>query len=673
MRLKIDKFILSGVIITSFCLGFFVTPALAQAQTERLNPKIANYFLKWSITPAEATELAKWDVLILDMETQVKSPGEIARIRQLNPHITILAYITPQEILDNAASSWSSLRRSLVVGIHPEWELKNTSGEWIVFWPGTHMLNISTLCPSVDGYKFNHYLAHFVATNVLGSGVWDGVFYDNAWDSVTWVTKSSLDLDVDGKNDADVNGAWRDGLKYLFNETRRASPRDKIVLIGNHPNATFRNELNGMMLENFGNQLSWADSMRLYEKNHTGTQSPRLNIINRNTANRDRQDDYKSMRFGLTSALLEDGYYSFDRGSNSHNELWWYDEYDVNMGKAVGQAYPVSGVVEDFKNDVWRRDFSEGTALVNATDKPTKIDLGEDYEKISGHQDKTVNDGAIVSEVELSSNDGIILMKTNQTTREILYRNGDFLRFFNARGERSRNGYFAYDENLPAGSKLYTGDLDGDSKNERIIVTGARMEILDSQNRYWFQDFPFGADYKGELYVAVGNVNSQSKKDILVSGSTGGKVTLYNYFGGIIKKDFYPLGTSYRGGFQVAAGNVDGGDTGEAVLGLTAGKPAEVLVYDSTLTTVLKRFFPFDKKYTGGVAVAAANVFGDQQKEIVVGRVDKSRLLIRIFDRAGKKLGEFSTPLGFGGARFSITAVDINFDGKDEIAVVGSG
>ena len=34
------------------------------------SPKIANMFFRWDITEAEAKQLARWDILIVDMEVQ---------------------------------------------------------------------------------------------------------------------------------------------------------------------------------------------------------------------------------------------------------------------------------------------------------------------------------------------------------------------------------------------------------------------------------------------------------------------------------------------------------------------------------------------------------------------------------------------------------------------------
>ena len=50
------------------------------------------------------------------------------------------------------------------------------------------------------------------------------------------------------------------------------------------------------------------------------------------------------------------GYFSFDYGDKNHGQLWWYDEYDVNLGKPLFPAYNIQDKTNDkFKPGLWRR------------------------------------------------------------------------------------------------------------------------------------------------------------------------------------------------------------------------------------------------------------------------------------------------------------------------------
>src|SRR3989338_499275 len=79
---------------------FLLFPSLVLAKPTPSHPfpRIANYYLHSQLSESVARELARWDLIILDMEIQVNSPHLLKKIRELNPKIVILAYITSQEI-----------------------------------------------------------------------------------------------------------------------------------------------------------------------------------------------------------------------------------------------------------------------------------------------------------------------------------------------------------------------------------------------------------------------------------------------------------------------------------------------------------------------------------------------------------------------------------------------
>src|SRR4030042_3053566 len=60
-------------------------------------PKLANYFLKSPINSNEVEQLAQWDVVILGMQVQDTNPEIFARLRELNPEIKIIAYLSAME------------------------------------------------------------------------------------------------------------------------------------------------------------------------------------------------------------------------------------------------------------------------------------------------------------------------------------------------------------------------------------------------------------------------------------------------------------------------------------------------------------------------------------------------------------------------------------------------
>jgi len=130
------------------------------------------------------------------------------------------------------------------------------------------------------------------------------------------------------------------------------------------------------MIENFPSphltDNNWTDIIKYYLNDlPLKIKSPQIVIVNANTDNRGVMSSYQEMRFGLTSTLLGDGYYSFDSGDQSHAQTWWYDEYDTDLGAPVGGAISLAGY-DNFKSDVWKREYENGLAVVNTTSKITK-------------------------------------------------------------------------------------------------------------------------------------------------------------------------------------------------------------------------------------------------------------------------------------------------------------
>jgi hypothetical protein len=636
----------------------------------RTSPRRANYFLWWDIPSSKIADLARYDLLVLDMETQITSPAALKKIKELNPDIILLAYITPQEIKADAASGSGVMRRKLAAGIDQQWYITDLAQQKKSFWPGTWMLNVADNAPQINGVRFNQYLAQFVSKEILATGLWSGVFYDNAWREVQWVVGPDADLDKDGQKDSDIDAHWQEGMRALFRETRRLAGNPYYV-VGNAPNDAYKNDLNGIMLESFP-ASGWKETMRIYASTAQGGPLPRFMIINANTANKGTQmSNLKKFRFGLASTLMVDGYYSFDYGDQNHGQTWWYDEYDVELGKAISPPLSLNNKAQ-FEEDVWRREYENGIAIVNPTGQAQDVDLGGEYEKLSGTQDKTTNNGAIVSQVNLPSKDGLIMLRTFQTLKNLVFGNGNFVRFFNAAGNRARNGLFIYEDDIAGGASIYYGDVDADGLEEKIVANGPKLQIFNNAGQIWFEGFPFG-NYKGDLRIAIGTLAGSKTKSIIVTQASGGQAIIYNYHGGVIKENIFPLGKNYKGGLSVAVledKNTNPDKNGQIVVGRAGGSRPEVIIYNNTLSKVTKRFFVDTVRLKGELSVAASDLNGDKVKEIIVAYDSGRFKQVKIYQPSGKLISQFKTSISFVNGHVSVGAVDVDFDGKDEIVLM---
>lgn len=377
-------------------------------------PRLANLYWRNPITPDVAKELAKWDLLVLDMTAQYYSADAIKEIRKINPQIIILAYTTATEMpigrLDAVEPGGAGLWHDLASEDDNKWHLKNYQGKEIVFWPGNVMMNLGL--KNSDGQTYSDYLINFYNDKILSSGLWDGLFFDTAWKNISWLDKN-IDIDGDGKKDSEnkINAGWQN-----YNSAFYAGLRKKIgssYLIIANGDGDYGAYANGRMLESFPEiwEGGWIGSMKNYQINAGIGYKPRFNIINSDSDNTGKQNDFRAMRYGLTSALLFDGYYSFDYGTNLREQLWWYDEYDADLGQPIGPAKNFITGSKIISEGIWQREFENGIVLVNSIPKAKTIKLDEFYRKLNGSQDQQVNDGSRVQVVTIPANDGLILLR----------------------------------------------------------------------------------------------------------------------------------------------------------------------------------------------------------------------------------------------------------------------
>jgi hypothetical protein len=84
-----------------------------------------------------------------------------------------------------------------------------------------------------------------------------------------------------------------------------------------------------------------------------------------------------------------------------------------NVGSSAGTVWLDGTSLQRGDSNLWRRDFSNGTVLLNATNAPVTVNLGSGYRRIQGTQDRVTNSGAAVSSVTVPAQDAVLLVKTS--------------------------------------------------------------------------------------------------------------------------------------------------------------------------------------------------------------------------------------------------------------------
>jgi len=638
-------------------------------------PRTVNLYWKTPITLEEAPILAKWDVLVLDMKAQVDSFEAIKKIRELNPAIIILAYTSTNEVPSQRLSimepSGTGLWHDLIAGISPEWYLKTYQGKNISFWPGN--LSMNQYVSDQAGNFYNDYLVNFYTNKVLAANLWDGLLFDNIWNSAAWVNPD-MDIDGDGERDSEykINQLWQAGNRNFFKKLREQL-KDQYLILGNGEGA-YSEYTNGRMFESFPEfwEGGWVGSMERYFLTNSAGYQPRINIINADADNTENYLNSSRMRYGLSSALMYDGYYSFDYGPLKRENFWWYDEFDVDLGQP--KSTPVNWLAKSngqLKAGVWQRDFESGLVIVNSTDQKQTINFNREYEKIKSHQNQDVNNGGKINSLTLMPADGTLLLRPIEEIKEAVFTNGSFVRIFNNNGENIRAGFFAYNSKFRGGLKIAKLDIDAGGRPETIIADNSRIRIFSSYGFEKTEFAPYGDKYNSGLAIDFADLNHDGQLEIITGSANGGsnEIRIFDNNGELLnswfayKKDWKNLGV------HVAAGDINGDGEIEIIAGAGIGGGPHVKIFDKGGKILISEFFADDKNLRGGIYLAAGDINGDQIDEIITGAGQGSQPQIKVFNWQGALISQW-LPYNSGRNGLEVAAADFNNDGVDEIVAL---
>jgi outer membrane biosynthesis protein TonB len=293
-------------------------------------------------------------------------------------------------------------------------------------WPGAITFDLTPNCPKRD---VGHGLETWADWNarrgatIVQSADWDGILIDCLEGNLSWMVATGDVRSIDPLRTntpvtdkyAAFDSAWAVGATAYGNGLKAAIGDHLVIGNGNMRNYN----LNGNIFEGFPRADTALSTWNLvfrgpysyprasYPEWMSGVTGQNLTLVQAYGAS----TDYKLMRYSLTSALMDNGYYSYAVSSSWHaaGGLDWFDEYD-NAGAGRGYLGQPTGVMTKAGN-AWRRDYEGGIALVNPSDAAVTVQLGGTFRKIKGTQDPTVNDGTTVTAVTIPSHDGIVVLR----------------------------------------------------------------------------------------------------------------------------------------------------------------------------------------------------------------------------------------------------------------------
>lgn len=408
--------------------GLFAT-AEAQTFTAPPFPRLASLWTGNQVYQNAATQqaLAHGTIAVINVWPGWQSSSGmsvqqvITNIKAINPNTLVFNYMINSEIAQEPANPSASVWGPVYKKIDAmNWWLyvNGTSGTHAFSWPGTWGVN-NTLFTPTDSNGDN-WVTWFdkwtVSTFSAPTPALDGFYEDN----VTWLPLVNADWNRDGTTDLTTNPQaqqWvRQGDALHFDTMHKLMPGK--FQLGNISNwgdpssvlTEFQGKVDGGFMEGLlGRTWSpevwggWSTMMKYYRRSMANLSGPQLGMFSAVGS----PTDYQGFRYGFASCLMDNGYFVYNSDGN-YTDTPLFDEYNAVLGNAV-TAPPTA----PWQNGVYRRDFTNGIALVNPKGNgAVQVTLETNFRRLSGTQAPAINSGQTVLTLTLQDRDGIILMRT---------------------------------------------------------------------------------------------------------------------------------------------------------------------------------------------------------------------------------------------------------------------
>jgi hypothetical protein len=313
-------------------------------------PRTGNLWGWWELADNGLPHLARIDLLLGADDI---TAGEIAELRDLNPHIIILTSINAVE---NA-------------GLPDDYYLKDVNGNRIEVWPNSYRLNLTK--DYVAEYQADYAYQTLLDTSLMA----DGVFFDNVFTSQSWLTHDiygnevQIDADEDGLPDDpdELDAAWKAGVFHEIQTFRALMPH---AIVSGHAMDIYEPGIadlfNGISIgfwtaDVLQGEMTYTELQTLYDDWLDQAKEPPVTMFESSPLDEIAYGyDYEPwagkvptstlefartyypwMRFGLALTLMNDGYFAHEFGDTWHGNDWWYDELDFYLGHPLGPAQRV--------------------------------------------------------------------------------------------------------------------------------------------------------------------------------------------------------------------------------------------------------------------------------------------------------------------------------------------
>jgi hypothetical protein len=171
---------------------------------------------------------------------------------------------------------------------------------------------------------------------------------------------------------------------------------------------------------------------------------------------------------------------------------------------------------------------------------------------------------------------------------------------------------------MASGVKILVSDINNDGRKERRIDGNDKISA-HRNGKIIFSFSPF-ASSKPEINFAVAKLNKDRvEKQIIAGAGAGGgpQIRIFDHNGRLLSGGFFAFDKNFRGGVNVAAGDINGDGQDEIIAGAGAGGGPQIRIFNGQ-GRLIGQFFAAEAKSRQGAYVAVYDINNDKVDEILV-------------------------------------------------------
>ena len=234
---------------------------------------------------------------------------------------------------------------------------------------------------------------------------------------------------------------------------------------------------------------------------------------------------------------------------------------------------------------------------------------------------------------------------------------GPIVTVFDGRTATSIAAFFPYNIGFTGGVFVATGDLDGNGIIELITGVGkgggphvgvfSFNPNIQDINKFRDQGSFFAYDqaYRGGAVVASGDFNNDGRDEVITGTGVGGgpNVRIFSgpTFGFSMLQSFFAYSSLFTGGVYVAAGDLDGDGDDELITGTGQGGGPHVTIFNGSTLQPQSSFFAYDPTFLGGIRVSSADINGDGTADVITGAGVGGGPHLKVLTAAGALIDQF--------------------------------